>query len=275
MFIPTRRARLAVTSHDVLQDVRFGGPRRQAVLARAFDRADLILSVSDFNTSKLVAMYPHARGKVAAVPNAADDLFFEAPTLRERDAVRADLGLPPKVPYLISVANFQTRKNLVRLVRAAGRLAEVERGELALVLLGTGDEAETEPVRRAIAALGRRPIVRLPGYRQGRPLLAAYAEATALVFPSTCESFGIPAVEAMAGGLPVALADSTALPEIGGTAGWYFDPNHDDAITTTLRDLLDRPDERARRAGLGRTIAENYRWSVANDRLVDALRDHR
>ncbi len=275
LFIPTRNAQLAVTSHDVLQDVRFGGPRRQTLLARVFDRADLILSVSEFNTSKLVAMYPGCQGKVAHVPNAAEDLFFEAPTPRERDAVRSDLSLPPKIPYLISVANFQTRKNLVRLVRAAGSLAEVERGELALVLLGGGDESEAEPIRRAISALGRKPVIRLPGYRQGRALMAAYAEATALVFPSTCESFGIPVVEAMAQGIPVALADTTALPEIGGAAGWYFNPNHDEALTGALRDLLDQPDERRRRVELGRAIADGFRWSVANDRLVAALHAHR
>lgn len=270
--VPTRRAKRAVTSHDVLQDVRLGGPRRQALLARVFDRADLVLSVSHFNTAQLLAMYPSCRGKVAYVPNAADDLFFTTPTDRERDAARADLRLPMRLPYLLSVASFQARKNLVRLVRAAGRLPEVERGELGLVLLGAGDEAEAEPIRRAIADLGRRAVVRLPGYRQGRALLAAYAEATALVFPSTCESFGIPAVEAMAGGIPVALADSTALPEVGGEAGWYFDPTSDESITATLRSLLDDAPERARLATLGRQIAESYRWTAANQRLVDALR---
>jgi glycosyltransferase involved in cell wall biosynthesis len=275
LFVPTRKARLAVTSHDILQDVRFGGPRRQALLARVLDRADLVLSVSQFNTSKLLDMYPGCRGKVAYVPNAAEDLFFGEATPRERAGIRGDLGLPSGLPYLISVASFQARKNLVRLVRSAGRLREVREGELGLVLLGAGDEAEAAPIRRAIEEVGRKAVIKLPGYRQGRGLLAAYSEATALVFPSTCESFGIPVVEAMAQGIPVALADSTALPEIGGEAGWYFKPTDEEAIAGTLREMLDRSEERARRVAIGRGLAEQYRWRAANDRLVAALREHR
>ncbi len=273
MFVPTRKARLAVTSHDVLQDVRFGGPKRQALLDKVFQRADLILSVSEFNTSKLLDMYPDCRGKVAHVPNAAEEIFFGQASTQERAGVRADLGLPPGLPYLISVAGFQGRKNLVRLVRASGRLREVASGELALVLLGAGEESEARPIREAIESLGRKAVVKLPGYRQGRALLAAYAESTALVFPSTCESFGIPAVEAMAQRIPVALANSTALPEIGGGAGWYFDPTDEAAITGTLREMLDRPEERDRRVEIGRGLAQNYRWQVANDRLVAALQE--
>ena len=78
----------------------------------------------------------------------------------------------------------------------------------------------------------------------------------------------------MAQGLPVALADSTALPEIGGEAGWYFDPNSEDAITGALRRLLDDSGERTRRAMLGRAIAAHYRWQNANDLLVEALLAH-
>jgi alpha-1,3-rhamnosyl/mannosyltransferase len=273
-FVPTRAARRAVTSHDVLQLLRFEPPRRRDLQARVFDHADLILSVSRFNTQRLLEAFPACRGRVAYVPNGAEDLFFEPATDRERARVHEDLGLPPGVPYLLSVANFQPRKNLVRLIRAAARLAEVAAGELALVLIGTGAPDEAQGLHAAAAEAGRRAVIRMPGYRQGRALRAIYAEATALVFPSLCESFGIPAVEAMAQGRPVALADSTALPEIGGEAGWYFDPTSDDAMTNCLRRLLDDAAERGRRAMLGRRIADHYRWQNANDLLVEALVIH-
>ena len=273
LFIPTRKARKAVTSHDIRQDLTLGGPRRRAVLDRAFAAADLVLSVSGYNTTQLLDAYPNLRDRVAIVPNAADDLFYDSPTATERRAIRIDLGLPTGVPYLLSVANFQPRKNLNRLIRAAGRLVEVRDGDLALVLIGDGDESESRKLQEAAAAIGPKAIVRFPGYRQGPKLRAAYAEAAALVFASTCESFGIPAVEAMAVGCPLVLAGSTALPEIAGPSAIYFDPEDPEAIAGAIRDVLDDQTARERRVEIGRDRASRYRWDAANDRLVAALRD--
>jgi alpha-1,3-rhamnosyl/mannosyltransferase len=269
--VPSRKARRAVTSHDVLQHLKYLPAKSRELLACAFRRAELILSVSHFNTRQLLEAFPDCEGRVAQVPNAAEDLFFEPAGAREREQIRSDMGLPARVPYLLSVANFQPRKNLVRLIRAATALPEVASGALALVLLGTGAEDEARPLREAVVAVGRKAIIRMPGYRQGKFLRAAYAEATALVFPSLCESFGIPVVEAMAQGIPAALADSTALPEIGGNAGWYFNPENQESITATLRDMLDHPEKCATRVAQGRIIAARYRWQTANDMLVQAL----
>ncbi len=273
--IPTREARRALTSHDALQVVRYGAPRARERMAEALAQADLILSVSRFNTEQILTYFPGCEGRIESVPNGAEDLFYEPAGPVERARVRGDLGLPPDVPYLLSVANFQPRKNLALLIRAVARLPEVVNGELAVVLLGTGTEAEERLLREEVARVGRRSLIRLPGYRQGRALRAAYAGATALVFPSLCESFGIPTVEAMAQGVPVALADSTALPEVGGEAGWYFDATSEEATADMIARLLADPAERTRRAELGRTIAAGYRWQFANDRLVEALTAYR
>jgi glycosyltransferase involved in cell wall biosynthesis len=270
-FVATRRAKLAVTSHDVLQTLRYEPARKRDLLGRILARSDLILSVSHYNTQQLLGAFSIPEDRVAYVPNGAQDLFFEPAPDHERRRVRADLGLPPEVPYLLSVANFQPRKNILRLIRAAARLPEVIAGDLGLVLIGSGAPEEASPLHEAAAAAGRRALICMPGYRQGNALRAAYAEATALVFPSLCESFGIPAVEAMAQGTPVALADSTALPEIGGEAGWYFDPTNEEGITATLRRLIDDHQERSHRVALGRSIAAGYNWQAANDRLVEAL----
>ena len=269
--VATRHARRAVTSHDVLQTLRFQPSAQRERIARVFAQADLILSVSHFNTRQLVTAFPECADRVAYVPNAADDLFFEPPTPRERQQVRDYLGLPAGVPYLLSVANFQPRKNLPRLIEAAADLREVAGGELALVLLGTGDEVEAGRIRQSIATAGRRAIVRMPGYRQGNALRAIYAEAAALVFPSLCESFGIPVVEAMAQGTPVVLADSTGLPEIGGEAGWYFNPESKSSITEAMRAMLEARKSAPAAVLWDCAIASEYRWQKSSELLVQAL----
>ena len=147
-FIPTRNARLAVTSHDVLQTLRFEPARKRDRLGRIFQAADLVLSVSHFNTDRLLEAFPSCQNRVVYVPNGADDLFFDAVPDDERSRVRVDLDLPGQIPYLLSVANFQPRKNLVRFVHAAPPPSGG--GEW-----GTGDRADRHRRRTGSQAFAR------------------------------------------------------------------------------------------------------------------------
>lgn len=266
------RAKLAVTSHDIAQDLRWQPPRRRQLLDRVFAGADRVISVSNFNTGELLEAFPWLTSRVVTVPNAADDFFHEPATAEERAKVRERFGLRDNVPYLLSVANLQPRKNLQRLIRAMARIPEVLAGDLALIVIGEGSEDQVESLAAAIRDLkAPRAKIVLAGYVQGTTLRAAYAEAVALVFPSLCESFGIPVLEAMTQHCPVALANSTCLPEVGGTAGWYFDPTSEEAIAATIQDLMSHDALRAERVAAGFEIAAKYRWHNSGSKILDAL----
>jgi len=266
------RSKLAVTSHDIAQDLRWQSPRRRQVLDKVFAGADRVISVSEFNTGELLEAFPWIASRVVSVPNAADDYFHEPATAEERAAVRAKFGLRGDTPFLLSVANLQPRKNMQRLIHAAGRIPEVISGDLALVVIGEGSEEQVESLAAAIRDLkAPKAKIVLAGYVQGTTLRAAYAEAVALVFPSLCESFGIPVLEAMTQRCPVALANSTCLPEVGGKAGWYFDPTSEEAIAATVQELMRNDAIRAERVAAGVKITSGYRWKNSGQMILNAL----
>jgi glycosyltransferase involved in cell wall biosynthesis len=104
-----------------------------------------------------------------------------------------------------------------------------------------------------------------------RELKALYGAAQALVFPSTYEGFGLPPVEAMACGCPVAAARAASLPEVCGDAALYFDPHRIDSIRDAVQRLLDDAalQDDLRQRGLRR--AATFRWPAAARALIEAL----
>ena len=265
-------AKLAVTSHDIAQDLRWQPPRRKALLDKLFQVADKVFSVSPYNTSELLNAYPHLDGRVALVPNAADDLFHTPASEEEKVSVKKQLGVPEHKPYLLSVANFQPRTNLEMLIRASAMVPEVASGEMAVVLVGEGAEDQTRRLNQTIIALKNPKVqIQMAGYLQGSALRAAYAAAAALVFPSLCESFGIPVLEAISQGCPVALANTTGLPDVAKDSGWYFHPDSAESIASTISNLLADTQLREARIAAGLEISRHYRWNNSARMVLDSL----
>jgi glycosyltransferase involved in cell wall biosynthesis len=135
----------------------------------------------------------------------------------------------PREPFLLYPANGWPHKNHHRLFEAFA-LVRRERPELRLVLTGAGHSKLSPPD----GAESR-------GHVALDDLVGLYRSATALVYPSLYEGFGIPCVEAMACGCPVAVSNVASLPEVCGDAAVYFDPLSVESIAQGIRDVLDRP----------------------------------
>jgi glycosyltransferase involved in cell wall biosynthesis len=174
-------------------------------------------------------------------------------------AVRARYGLPDR--YLLFVGTIEPRKNLTRLL-AAFETIHTEGLSDGLVIVGRrgwlyGDffaRLERSPVRGAVL---------FPGYVPDEDLPAIYAGAQALVFPSLYEGFGLPVLEAMACGIPVAASSASSIPEVGGEAALYFDPTDTGGITATIRRLLRDADLQDSMRTQGLAHATRFSWNLA------------
>ena len=111
------------------------------------------------------------------------------------------------------------------------------------------------------------------GWVSDRDLDGLYRAGVCLAFPSLAEGFGLPVVEAMRRGLPVACANAASLPEAAGPAGHYFDPLDEGAIAQAIADLLDDDALRERLIGLGRAQAATFSWErCAEETLASLIR---
>jgi glycosyltransferase involved in cell wall biosynthesis len=188
------------------------------------------------------------------------DVVYPGPGLPVRSQplpeakLRGRLGIGD-AQLVLTVSAKRPHKNLERLIEAVARLTTSP----PPVLLVPGYPTPLEDTLRKRAAESG-AHVRFAGWIDDETLDAAYRAATCLVFPSLAEGFGLPVLEAMARGTPVACSDTSSLPEVAGEAALYFDPLDVAAIARSIESLLQDVALRARlrRAGLER--AQRFTW---------------
>lgn len=228
------------------------------VIPRVARRADRLIAFSDAAAEDVVQYLHVSRSRIDVVPLAAGaNRPGSPPTPPER--LRAKLGLAGG-PVILTVSAKKTHKNLVRLVRAMAAVA-ARQPEAVLVLPGKPTEHERE-LRELARELGIAGHVAFPAFVDAGDLEGLYALAQCFVFPSLNEGFGIPVLEAMRHGVPVACSRTSSLPEVGGQAARYFDPCSVQEIASAVLELLEDRGLAARLAALGREQEARFTWEA-------------
>jgi glycosyltransferase involved in cell wall biosynthesis len=220
-------------------------------------RADRILTLSQAGAEHVVEYLrvPRERIDVVALAPGVGPLIKPTP----EGELRARLGLGDG-PVVLTVAAKKIHKNLERLVRSMALLT-ARRPDAVLVMPGNPTSHERD-LRELARDLGISANVVFPPYVDAADLEGLYSLARCFVFASTNEGFGIPILEAMRRGVPVACSRASALPEVAGDAACYFDPYEVGDIARALTELLGDPDLAARMVELGRERQATFTWEA-------------
>jgi len=260
---PVRRARTLLTIHDLSFAIvpECAEPSLRRYLDRAVPRsahaADRIAADSQATADDLQRLYGVPSAKIEVIYSAADARFRPLPP-DDAEAAVAGLALPR--PYVLTVGTLEPRKNLPRLVDAFDTLDIPHH----LVVVGAHGWLDTE-----IGARLRSPNVLPLGYVTDEQLVGLYNLADFCVCPSLYEGFGLPAVEAMACGTPVAVADTSSLREVVGSAGLLFDPLEVDQMAAAVHRLAMEPLLRDELAQAGLEQSRRFSWDRSAAQLEE------
>lgn len=227
-----------------------------------------VLTPSEFARAEVVRFLRIPPERVTVTPLAVARQFLEPPrSADEREATLQRLGV--RQPFILYVGGYERHKNVAGTLRAAAALRR-ERPEVSLVTVGTkGVAPDLQEMARALGLVPGRDLVPLADLTTELPDL--YDEAAVFLSLSWRESFGLPALEALARGLPAVVSAWGAAPEVLGDAATFVDPRDPESAARAVLERLD-PDQRERRRAHLRRRAERFSWDDTARRTLEVYR---
>jgi glycosyltransferase involved in cell wall biosynthesis len=224
------------------------------VIGLAVKRARQILTVSEYGKLELIKRFNIKPDNISVAYEGVADLSGGRVSQPGEILKKYNLNKP----YLLYVGSAYPHKNLASLIKVFAKINFTAADKLTLALIGKDDyfysrlKQETKNIS---------PNAVFPGHVPDSDLKILYQEALAYVFPSLCEGFGLPALEAMAYGLPVISSDKASLPEILGQAAVYFNPENEAEMKEKIELVIN--DESLRRDLIkrGAEQVKKYSWN--------------
>jgi glycosyltransferase involved in cell wall biosynthesis len=215
---------------------------------------DLFLHISEHTRADFVSALAVKDKQHVVTPLAAGSTFKPYPFPRQ----------PSGTDYVFYPGGFDPRKNMNRALKAFAKLQSLYGSDPTIratdfLIVCTLDDASKRIMMNHARDLGIADRVRLPGFVDDTTLVQLYQKARCLFFPSLYEGFGLPILEGLACGLPVATANTSSLPEVAADFAFYFDPYDIDGMAQALYQALRAPiDAEAKRARYEHS--KNFSW---------------
>jgi glycosyltransferase involved in cell wall biosynthesis len=256
---PPTRPRLTATIYDITcwlcpqMHKRSNVAYAKAFAERVMLRADGLIAISANTRDDAVRVLGLDPARIAVIyPGIAAGYFDARPAAPETFGIRK--------PYLLFVGTVEPRKNIGVLLDAFAALPGSLREEFDLVVAGPPGWGDPAVLHRLQAG---QPGVHYPGYVPEEQLPGLTAGATAFVYPSLYEGFGLPLAQAMAAGVPAITSGISCLPEVAAGSALLVDPHSVAELSGAMARLLTDPGLRARLGAQGRARAEAFRWESA------------
>ena len=250
---------------------RFGNFYRSLVVPIVAKRAKYIITVSEFQRQLIMKRLKIPAEKISVVYNGADERFFKKADQSLIENACRKYGID-QTPYFFFLANTEPRKNTDGVLRAFVLFCKQYPGyPHQLVIKGMTDEILQKKIINCGASSVANRIHRV-GYIDYDDLPLLYQGAAVLWFPSFNEGFGLPIVEAMAGGTPVITSNLSVMPEIAGDAALYIDPYQPEQLVTQTHLFLSNDELRKELIQKGENIAAKFTWASSVNDLLKVYR---
>jgi glycosyltransferase involved in cell wall biosynthesis len=230
-----------------------------------------VLTVSESSKRDLVEFAKVPAERVTVTPLAADFSTYH-PTAPdgERERLIQQYNLQP--PYLLYTSRLEhPGKNHVNLIKAFEQLVQQKNVPHQLVLAGS-DWSGSEEIHGVAQESSVKDRIRFTGFVPTNDLPGLYRHCEVFVFPSLYEGFGLPILEAMACGAPVACSNVSSMPEVAGNAAIQFNPESPDSIATAIAPLLLDPEMRSLYSTKGLARSAEFTWSHTAEQTLDVLK---
>lgn len=195
-------------------------------------RAQALIALSNYSRDEILWALDLPFWKVKTVYMGGGEPVSPPPAPEERKELLNKYGIHP--PFILTVAAAHPHKNVIRLLEAFYHFRNM-RKEYKLVVIGVQHNRYSQSLKQAVNRLNLSEHVIFTGWIPGRIKESIFAEATMLVFPSILEGFGLPVLEGMRAGLPVACSDVSSLAEVAGDAAYLFNPYSVEDICQSMK----------------------------------------